>query len=84
MKSISRGLHIELSEEERKGLLREVASFYITEREEDLDIIASNEILDFFIDTLGPAMYNKAIQDTRELLKKELEEIDFKLQVLRR
>ena len=82
--STARGLGVQLTQEERKRMLGEIVSFYITEREEEIDVIAANEILDFFVEMLGPRIYNKAIEDTRELVKKEMEEIDFLLQVMKR
>lgn len=54
-----------LNPEERTQMLKEIASFYAEEREEQIGIIASNQILDFFLDTLGKHIYNKALDDAQ-------------------
>lgn len=50
----------ELSPEEKKKLQEEIIYFFQEERDEKLGIIGSETILDFFLDVLGEAIYNKA------------------------
>ena len=84
MNYAKRSMGIEFNKEERKKFIDEIISYHLTEREEDIDIIAAGELLEFFTANLGVTLYNKAVMDTRDLLKKELEEIDYKLELLKK
>lgn len=56
---------INLTSDEKKQLLEEIKYYFETERGEKLGILASESILDFFIDNLGKYIYNKALDDTK-------------------
>ena len=51
-------LGITLTSEEKKKLQDEIIYYFETERDEKLGIIASESILDFFLDNLGKYIYN--------------------------
>ena len=72
---------IRLSEEEKKRMLEDIVYYFETERDEKLGIIASESILDFFMDTLGKTIYNKALDDARIWFNKRMEmvEVDYDL-----
>ncbi|MDF2513639.1 MAG: hypothetical protein K0S04_3505, partial [Herbinix sp.] len=46
-------LNIALSSEEKKKIIDEIIYYFETERDEKLGIIASENIFDFFMDSLG-------------------------------
>ncbi|MBH1941520.1 DUF2164 domain-containing protein [Mobilitalea sibirica] len=69
-------LGITLSSEEKKQLLEEIVYYFETERDEKLGIIGSENILDFFMDTLGCYIYNKALDDTKLWYSKRMEDIE--------
>jgi len=69
-------LGISLSEEDRKKVLEEIVYYFETEREEKLGIIASQNIYDFFLDTLGKRIYNKALEDAKLWFDHRLEDLD--------
>lgn len=54
-----------LSEDEKKQICEEIAAFYLDERGEEIGIIGQQQILDFFMENLAPAIYNKALDDAR-------------------
>lgn len=84
MNNHTKSIGIHLTKEERKKYIDEIISFYVTEREEQIDIIASHELLDFFLQTLGPLLYNKAADDVQKLVHDELESINFKIELLKK
>lgn len=67
---------IELTSEEKKQMLEDIHYYFATERDEDLGIIASEGILDFFIETLGKHIYNKALDDSRLWYNKRMEDVE--------
>ena len=67
---------VELSDDERKALQKEIAEYFRTERGEDLGVIASGAILDFFIETLGCRFYNAGLKDARSWFESRLEGLD--------
>ncbi len=69
-------LGINLTDEERKKLQEEIIYYFETERDEKLGIIASENILDFFLDNLGKALYNKALDDAKRWYSKRMEDIE--------
>jgi len=68
--------NITLTIEEKNQLLEEIKYYFKTEREEDLGIIASENILEFFMDTLGKHIYNKALDDTKLWFNRRLEDVE--------
>ncbi len=83
MKEIQRGLDI-LTKEQREKAIKEIISFYLDERDEKMDIIGANDILDSFLQNIAPLVYNKAIDDTRMILQKQTENFDVELSVLKK
>ena len=67
---------IELTEARRNALLRSFTAFYKVEFDEELSQFRAEQIFDFFIKALGPAVYNQAIQDARGFMMEKLEDLD--------
>lgn len=62
--------------EERKKMQEEIIYFFQEEREEELGIIGAETILDFFLDVLGETIYNKALDDVKLWLTRNVENIE--------
>ncbi|HHT88190.1 MAG TPA: DUF2164 domain-containing protein [Clostridiales bacterium] len=71
-----RRANITLTNEEKKQLLQEIVYYFETERDEKLGIIGSEKILDFFMDTLGVIIYNRALDDAKYWYNKRMEDIE--------
>lgn len=67
---------IELSDERRLALTQHVQALYATEFDETLSDFRANDIVDFFLKTLGPVVYNQAVQDVRAHLQSKLDDLD--------
>jgi len=65
-----------LTEEDKKKLLEEIKWFFEEERDEQLGIIASEKILDFFLETMGDYIYNRALDNTKQWYSKRMENIE--------
>jgi uncharacterized protein (DUF2164 family) len=73
-----------LSKERRKSCIEEIIPFFKKERNEEIGIIAAGDILDFFLQVIGPDLYNKGVEDSKNLLKGRLEDLEFDLEALKR
>lgn len=67
---------IQLSDERKQGILKSFIAFYQGEFDETLSEFRAEQVLDFFIKALGPAVYNQAIQDARAFITEKLEDLD--------
>lgn len=65
-----------LTEEDKKNLLEEIKYFFEVERDEKLGIIASEKVLDFFLETMGDYIYNRALDNTKQWYDQRIENIE--------
>lgn len=65
-----------ISDEDKRVLVDEIMTYFERERDEEIGIIASEDILEFFIDTLGKFIYNKALDDSMVWFKNRMENIE--------
>jgi uncharacterized protein (DUF2164 family) len=71
-----RRVNISLTSEEKNQLLQEIVYYFETERDEKLGIIGSENILDFFMDSLGVFIYNRALDDSKRWYDKRMEDVE--------
>ncbi len=69
-------IRIRLSDERKGEILRRLTDIYSQEFDEELSEFRAEQILTFFIKTLGPPVYNQAIQDARKFMAERLEDLD--------
>ncbi len=67
---------VKLDEARREGLVGRLQGFYQEEFEEDLSAFRAEQVLDFFLDALGPQVYNQAVQDARGFMLRKLDDLD--------
>ena len=58
-----------LTDEERKLIKEEMILFFENERDEKIGIIAAEEILNFFLKSVGSKLCNTGIDDAKKHLK---------------
>ncbi len=63
---------MKLSKEKKDMLIEEIKKYFSNERDEDLGDLASSLILDFFIEKLGPEIYNQGIQDAKQYMEERV------------
>jgi uncharacterized protein (DUF2164 family) len=73
-----------LTEEQRKVAINDIVDFYSTERDEEIGVIAAESLLDMLLQEVGPHIYNKAIQESKDFVKTRLEELEIDMEVLKR
>lgn len=67
---------INLTEDRMNDLIRSFTAFYKNEFDEDLSQFRAEQVVEFFIKTLGPSVYNQAVQDVRAFMMEKLEDLD--------
>ena len=72
-------MELNLTPKDKKELLERIQHFMKKEFDEEIGIIASENILEFFEDEIGKLIYNKALDDSKIWFQKRLEdlEVDF-------
>ena len=68
-----------LSDEEKNLAKEELILFFERERDEKIGIIAAEEIINFFLQSVGSKLYNKGVSDAKKALKTRIEELNYDL-----
>lgn len=71
-----------LSKEKKESLIKEVITYFKSERDEEIGVIAAEDILDFFLEALVPDVYNKGVSDAKALVKQGFDNLEIDLEVL--
>jgi len=72
-------MRIKLSEERRRDLIAAIRGWYDEQMEEDIGDLKARLILDFFLKTLGPQVYNQAVKDSASFVQDKLIDLEGEL-----
>ncbi len=61
-----------LTKDERRPIIEAIVTYFSEDRNEKIGIVAAEAMLDFFLRTAGGTIYNKALEDIKPLLEKQL------------
>jgi uncharacterized protein (DUF2164 family) len=67
---------VTLDETRRALLISKLQGFFLAEFDEEVSAFRAEGILDFFLDALGPAVYNQGVQDARGFMMGKLDDLD--------
>ena len=67
---------IMLSPEQRERLTGQLQTLFQAEFDESLSAFRAEQVLDLMLKTLGPGIYNQAVQDVRAHLQSKLDDLD--------
>ena len=70
---------VELSKEARQQAIASIERYFRTNMEEPIGNIAAGALLGFFLEEIGPAIYNQAIEQAQERLQQQVSELDINL-----
>ena len=70
---------IELSDQARKEAIASIERYFRENMEEKIGNIAAGGLLGFFLEEIGPVVYNKAVADVQERLQMRVSEIDIEI-----
>lgn len=70
---------IELPKDQKAEALASLERYFNQNFEERIGNIAASALLNFFIEEVGPAIYNKAVADVQERLAARVQELDLEI-----
>lgn len=57
-------------------MVADIQRFFYEERDEEIGIIAAENVLEFFQEYLGPHFYNEGIKNARNLIEQKMASIE--------
>ena len=72
-------MRIKLTEERRRDLIAEIRAWYDEQMEEDIGDLKARLILDCFVESLGPQVYNQAVKDAAAFMQDNLIDLEGEL-----
>ncbi|WP_243298983.1 DUF2164 domain-containing protein [Bacillus litorisediminis] len=69
-------MYIQLPKEQKDQIIEEIQRFFLQEKGDDLGIIAAENIFSFFMEELGPILYNQGVKDAKKLIIQHLLNIE--------
>jgi len=60
----------------REDLVRRLQGFFQEDFDEEISSFRAEQVLDFFLEALGPAVYNQAVHDARQFMLQRLDDLD--------
>lgn len=66
---------IEISKEKKAKMINDIKKYFLEERDEDLGDLASDMILDFFMEKLASEIYNQGVQDAYIYMRDKIEDV---------
>lgn len=70
---------IELTKDDRAQAIASIERYFRENMEEKIGNVAAGGLLGFFLEEVGPAIYNKAVADVQERLQARISELDFEV-----
>ncbi|HJV62760.1 MAG TPA: DUF2164 domain-containing protein [Albitalea sp.] len=70
---------IELSKEVRARAVQSIERYFMEERDERIGNIQAAGLLGFFLEEIGPSVYNQAVADVQERLMMRVSEVDVEI-----
>ena len=70
---------IELTKEARADAIASLQRYFDTDMGEPIGNIAAGALLGFFLEEIGPTIYNKAVADVQERLQRRILELDYEV-----
>lgn len=73
------GPMIELPKEARQQAVASIERYFLENMEEKIGNVAAAGLLGFFLEEIGPAVYNQAVRDVQDRLRLRIDEIDLEV-----
>ncbi len=72
-------MSIELSREVHKQAVASIERYFLENMDERIGNIAAAGLLGFFLQEIGPIVYNKAVADVQQRLESRIAELDIEI-----
>ena len=84
MSSLKKPWDALITDEERMGAVDAIMTFFAEERDEEIGRIAAAEILDMFLEMLGPKIFNTGLLEGKSWLKIRMTDLETEYDMLLR
>lgn len=74
-------MKIELAEQARKEAIASIQQYFEVNMPEPIGQLSAGLMLDFFVEEIGPAIYNKAISDAQTRIQQRAADLEAELYV---
>lgn len=71
-----------LSPESKSHCINELIDFYLAERDEEIGIVAAEEILNCVLQTAGKEIYNRGVSDAVRTMEQRFEDVKMDVELL--
>ncbi|PSN11773.1 DUF2164 domain-containing protein [filamentous cyanobacterium CCT1] len=69
-------MSIELPTETQREAIASIVRYFQEERDEEIGQIAASGLLRFFLEEIGPSIYNKAVADIQQRMQLHVTDLD--------
>ncbi|PIR75634.1 MAG: DUF2164 domain-containing protein [Candidatus Magasanikbacteria bacterium CG_4_9_14_0_2_um_filter_42_11] len=73
-----------ITKEERQYAVDKIITFFSEERDEEIGVIAAEEVLDMFLELLGPQLHNAALTEAKDWFKEKMVNMEFDFDLLKK
>jgi uncharacterized protein (DUF2164 family) len=70
---------IELTKEDRQQAIASIQRYFQENMEEKIGNVVADCLLGFFLEEIGPCVYNKAVTDVQERLQARISDLNFEV-----
>jgi uncharacterized protein (DUF2164 family) len=70
---------IELNKQARQEAIASIQKYFEQNMDEPLGNLAAGSLLSFFLEEIGPTIYNKGVADAQERMQLRIVEIDYEV-----
>lgn len=70
---------IKLELNQKQEMVAKLKQFYLEERDEEIGDLAADIILDFFLDSIAPIIFNKGVDESRKFLLSKIEDLEIEM-----
>ena len=70
---------IELSKEDRQQAIASIERYFLVNMDEKIGNVTAGALLGFFLQEIGPSVYNRGVADAQERLQQRVAEVDFEV-----
>lgn len=68
-----------LPEDQKDYVKNQLIRFFDKELDEEIGVIAAESILNFFLQQVGPTLYNQGVSDAKLALEKRMDDLNYDL-----
>ena len=72
-------MSIELSKEDRSQAIASIERYFRENMDEKIGNVAAGGLLGFFLEEIGPSIYNRGVADAQERLQARVADLDFEV-----